>query len=81
MFYLQLYGHIIARHGATKVTLFDLVYRQGVMLPIEVNLGAYIIAKKKELSTVMYPTKDRLELLEHTIRNSKASHFKLDIYC
>jgi hypothetical protein len=29
----------------------------------------------------MYPTKDRLELLEHTIRNSKASHFKLDIYC
>jgi hypothetical protein len=55
MFYLQLYGHIIARHGATKVTLFDLVYRQGVMLPIEVNLGAYIIAKKKSYLLLCIP--------------------------
>jgi hypothetical protein len=47
MFYLKLYGHIMARHGANKVTLCNLVYRQGVMLPIEVNLGAYRIAKKK----------------------------------
>jgi hypothetical protein len=47
MFYLKLFGYIMAIHGATKVTRFNLVYRQEVMLPIEVNLGAHRIAKKK----------------------------------
>ena len=34
------WAHRISRHGATKVTLFELVYGQEVVLPIEVNLDA-----------------------------------------
>jgi transposase InsO family protein len=37
-----LWAHRISRHGATKVTPFELVYGQEAMLPIEVNLDAYI---------------------------------------
>jgi hypothetical protein len=36
--------HCISRHGVTKVTPFELVYGQEVVLPIEVNLVAYILA-------------------------------------
>jgi hypothetical protein len=36
-----LWAHRISRHGATKVTPFELVYGQEVVLPAEVNLGAY----------------------------------------
>jgi hypothetical protein len=41
-----LWTHHISRHGGTKVTPFELVYGQEVMLPIEVNLGAYQLANK-----------------------------------
>jgi hypothetical protein len=40
-----LWAHRISRHGATKVTPFKLVYGQEVVLPVEVNLGAYRLAK------------------------------------
>ena len=40
-----LWVHRISRHGATKVTPFQLVYGQEAMLPIEVNLDAYRFAK------------------------------------
>jgi transposase InsO family protein len=40
-----LWAHRISRHGATKVTPFELVYGQEVVLPIEVNLTAYRLAK------------------------------------
>jgi hypothetical protein len=40
-----LWAHRISRHGATKVTPFKLVYGQEVVLPAEVNLGAYRLAK------------------------------------
>jgi hypothetical protein len=33
-----LWMHRISKHSATKVTPFELVYRQEVVLPIEVNL-------------------------------------------
>ena len=36
-----LWAHHISRHGATKVTPFELVYGQEVILPVEVNLDAY----------------------------------------
>jgi hypothetical protein len=36
-----LWAHRISGHGATKVTPFDLVYGQEVVLPIDVNIGAY----------------------------------------
>jgi hypothetical protein len=49
-----LWAHCISRHGATKVTPFELVYGQEVVLPVEVNLAAYRLAKQYELSTVGY---------------------------
>ena len=47
-------AHRISRHGATKVTPFELVYGQEVVLPIEVNLDAYRLAKQNDLSVVLY---------------------------
>jgi hypothetical protein len=49
-----LWAHRISRHGATKVTPFELVYGQEVVLPVEVNLVAYRLAKQTELSIVDY---------------------------
>ena len=40
-----LWAHRISRHGATKVTPFELVYGQDAVLTIEVNLDAYRLAK------------------------------------
>jgi hypothetical protein len=49
-----LWDHRISRHGATKVTPFELVYGQEVVLPVEVNLVVYRLAKQNELSVVDY---------------------------
>jgi len=49
-----LWAHHISRHGATKVTPFELVYGQEAVLPIEVNLDAYRLAKQNDLSIVDY---------------------------
>jgi hypothetical protein len=39
-----LWAHHISKHSATKVTPFELVYGQEVILPVEVNLDALRIA-------------------------------------
>ena len=49
-----LWAHRISRHGATKVTSFELVYGQEAVLPVEVNLDAYRLAKQNDLSAVDY---------------------------
>ena len=49
-----LWAHHISRHGATKVTPFELVYGQEAVLPAEVNLDAYRLAKQNDLSAVDY---------------------------
>jgi hypothetical protein len=49
-----LWAHHISRHGATKVTPFELVYGQEAMLPVEVNLDAYRFAKQNDLSAIVY---------------------------
>ena len=49
-----LWAHRIFRHGATKVTPFELVYGQEAILPIEVNLNAYRLAKLNDLTVVDY---------------------------
>jgi hypothetical protein len=49
-----LWAHRISRHGATKVTPFELVYGQETVLPVEVNLAAYRLTKQNGLSTVDY---------------------------
>ena len=40
-----LWTHRISIHGATKVSPFEIIYGQEVVLPIEVNLDAYRLAK------------------------------------
>jgi hypothetical protein len=49
-----LWAHCISRHGATKVTPFGLVYGQETVLPVEVNLDAYKLAKQNDLSAIVY---------------------------
>jgi hypothetical protein len=49
-----LWAHRISKHNATKVTPFELVYGEEVILPIEVNLDALRIARQNELSAVDY---------------------------
>jgi hypothetical protein len=49
-----LWAHRISRHGATKVTPFELVYGQEAVLPVEVNLDVYMLAKQNDLSTIVY---------------------------
>jgi dihydroneopterin aldolase len=49
-----LWAHHISRHSATKVTPFELVYGQEVVLSVEVNLDAYRLAKQNDLSAVVY---------------------------
>jgi hypothetical protein len=44
-----LWAHRISRHGTTKVTPFELVYGQEVVLPMEVNL-----AKQNKLPAIDY---------------------------
>jgi hypothetical protein len=48
-----LWAHRISSYGATKVTPFQLVYGQEAVLPIEVNLDAYSLAKQNDLSVVV----------------------------
>ena len=47
-----LWAHRISRHG--KVTPFELVYGQAAVLPFEVNLDAYGLAKQNDLTAVDY---------------------------
>jgi hypothetical protein len=49
-----LWSHRVSRHGATKMTPFELVYGQEVVLPIEVNLQACRVAHRDGLSDVVY---------------------------
>ena len=49
-----LWTHLISCHGATKVTPFEFIYGQDAVLPVEVNLGAYRLAKQSDLSAVDY---------------------------
>ena len=49
-----MWAHRISRHGATKVTPFELVYGQETILPVEINLDAYRLAKQNDFSAVDY---------------------------
>ena len=49
-----LWAHRISRHGATKVTPFELVYGQEAVLTVEVNLDVYRLTKQNDLSAVDY---------------------------
>jgi hypothetical protein len=49
-----LWAHRISRHGATKATPFELVYGQEAVLPVEVNLAAFRLAKQNNLVVNSY---------------------------
>jgi hypothetical protein len=42
-----LWAHRISRHGATKVSPFELVYGQETVLPVEINVDTYRLANTK----------------------------------
>ena len=60
-----LWAHRISKHSATKVTPFELVYGQEVILPVEMNLNALRIVQQNDLSAVDYNNlmMDRLDEL------------------
>jgi transposase InsO family protein len=47
-----LWAYRISWYGATRVTPFELVYGQEAILPVEVNLATYKLAKQNELSAI-----------------------------
>jgi hypothetical protein len=49
-----LWAYQVSKHGAIKVTPFELVYGQEAMLPIEVNLQANIVMLQETLSSTEY---------------------------
>jgi hypothetical protein len=49
-----LWAHRISWYGTTTVAPFEIVYGQEAVLPIEVNLAAYRLAKQNEGSAVDY---------------------------
>jgi hypothetical protein len=49
-----LWAHRTSRHDATKVTPFELVYGQEVVLPIEINLQSFRVAKQDMVSLSDY---------------------------
>ena len=67
-----MWAYRISRHGATKVTPFDLVYGQEAVFPIEVNLDAYKFAKQNDLSAVDYHDLMMDNINEVTDKNLKA---------
>jgi hypothetical protein len=49
-----LWAYRVSKHGATKVTPFELVYGQEVMLPVEINLQADRVRLQDSLSSEEY---------------------------
>jgi hypothetical protein len=66
-----LWAHRISRHGATKVTPFELVYGQEVMLPVEIGLQSSRITEQGSLSAKEYH-----ELMMDKINDIHKSQFK-----
>lgn len=51
---VALWAHRISRHGATKVTTFELVHGQEDILPVEMNLAALRFPKQNNLRAKHY---------------------------
>jgi hypothetical protein len=49
-----LWAYRVSQHGGIKVTLFELVYGQEVVLPVEINLQTGRVAYQDALSVVDY---------------------------
>ena len=51
-----LWEHRVSKHGATKVSPFEIVYGQEVMLPVEINLQSCRVMYQDSLSAKEYNT-------------------------
>jgi hypothetical protein len=49
-----LWAHRVSRYGATKVTPFELVFGQEVILPMEINLQTCRVVRQNDLSAKEY---------------------------
>jgi hypothetical protein len=49
-----LWAHRVSRHGATKVTSFELVFGQEAVLPVEVNMQVCRVARQNDLTAEDY---------------------------
>jgi hypothetical protein len=49
-----LWAHRISKHSAIKVSPFELVYGQEVVLPVEISLNAVRFAKQNDLTICDY---------------------------
>jgi hypothetical protein len=49
-----LWAHRISKHRATKLSPFELVYGQEVILPMEVSLNAIRLARQNDLAVGDY---------------------------
>jgi hypothetical protein len=67
-----LLAHRTSRHGATKVTPFELVYGQEAMLPVEINLQSCRVAKQETLSA-----EDYIEAMMDKMDNVPESRLKV----
>jgi hypothetical protein len=59
-----LWAHRTSKHGATKVTPFELVYVQEAVLPIEVNLQSCRVTKQDLMSVSDY-TERMMDSIDH----------------
>jgi hypothetical protein len=66
-----LWTHRTSRHGAVKVTLFELVYGQEVVLPVEIGLQSLRVTRQGSLSAKEYH-----ELMMDRIDDAPKSRFK-----
>jgi hypothetical protein len=71
--------HHISRRGVSKVTPFELVYDQEVVLAVEENLAAYTLAKQNELSAIDYHDLMMDNIDEVTDRRTKSELLELII--
>jgi hypothetical protein len=49
-----LWAHRISKHHATKVSPFELVYGQEVVLPVDISLNAIRFARQNDLTVRDY---------------------------
>jgi transposase InsO family protein len=49
-----LWAHRTSKYSATKVTPFELAYGQEAVLPVEINLQTYRVARQEEMSAKEY---------------------------
>jgi hypothetical protein len=72
-----LWAHRISKHCATKVYLFELVYGQEVVLPVEISLNAIRFAKQNDLTVGDYYNSGEIE--KNKIMVAKTYNMKVNV--